>query len=393
MPLQVFSILRTSAFCGKNSIHNSNTMSVCVCVVSGGCIVTQLAILQHLFEAEYSPDISLGASGGNIAIYVSIAGDRTWSGIERIARKLTPQLLFTHRSMIPGLGKFLGLFADSVYGPGTGAGKLFQDHIHPDILNQHEVWTSTFNRSQDKAQIFCNLSQEQSKLNTNVIDTGLTHSLPAVYLNNDLDKAATVCLASASVPVLIPPVTIDNELHIDGGMGGASPLTTLYEAIVDYGRRQQQLHLTYVNIIDLEQPLQVPNCGLINAIRQAGKCAIRTLLNTDRFLAFTLLESLVCVDRDYKRYEVKVKCNLASMRYFVNIREHLKYSMLECYPGKIYELDMFNFTEADIVRLLHEAYADIYCRFIWWSRDKCQAESILRHCRHLCENGSTSLSF
>ena len=95
--------------CLKNNYaeYDENDLWVYTLPVSGGKLVSQLALLQETYDARvasmngkicgyysYAPHIVLGSSGGNVSAFIGQASDWTSNGIERNAQHINSNLFY-----------------------------------------------------------------------------------------------------------------------------------------------------------------------------------------------------------------------------------------------------------------------------------------------------------
>ena len=71
------------------------------------------------------------------------------------------------------------------------------------------------------------------------------------FSSGNIESIANSTIASASIPTVVPPQIIDGEYYVDGGVGGAPPLTIMQESILHLSKKKS-LHLIYINSFDLD---------------------------------------------------------------------------------------------------------------------------------------------
>lgn len=182
----------------------------------------------------YTPDLCMGTSGGNIALYIAISGNFTEGGIKRVVSSLSADMF--SQTWWPGPMDFiptwvLGVFEGAVYRPGYGANNLLHAFNNPENIQTYEMWNSTYNTTTKKTALFCNRNANDCFVSKFTYSPFEFKTMPLEYLNGDIQKISKTVIASASVPLLFKPVEIDGDEHADGGITYPSPLTPLQEEI------------------------------------------------------------------------------------------------------------------------------------------------------------------
>ncbi|MHB8681705.1 MAG: patatin-like phospholipase family protein [Acidimicrobiales bacterium] len=155
----------------------------------------QVGMLQALVRRGIVPDAIYGASVGAINAS-SFAGDPTPAGVERMAtqwRAVTREDVFP-QGRFPSPWRFLQQ-RESVF-PNDGVRKIIQGGLFFERL-------------------------EDSPVPLEVVATSLTDGWPQWFTEGPAEPAI---LASAALPALLPPVTIDGESFIDGGVVDNVPI-------------------------------------------------------------------------------------------------------------------------------------------------------------------------
>lgn len=347
-------------------------MQVLVLPISGGAFVNQLAILQHLCCVHFIPDITLSSSGGNVAAYVAAAADWKWPAIERIARKLTPKLFLSPWSTITPIAQTIGFFQCNLYNKGSGVYDFLSHYFTKETITKYEIWTGTFNKTKQRAQLFCNRSQEDSILDCNCIDRELIKGMDPIFAAGDIEIIARAGVASASIPGLVPAQIINDDLCVDGGVAGASPLNIMQEPILKYVKdKGKGLHIFYVNFIDLSASEEQQCKNVIDTWKGAAKNIIHYQNVIDRLSGYSLIRC-----QQGKMNKAEFICNYENLKRIRNIQQKVKYTLIEIYPKGKYEVDMINFKEEDVIRGIHQTYKNVACRFWWISPDQDNAEII-----------------
>lgn len=336
-------------------------MYVLVLPVSGGGFVTQLAIIQHLCELLFVPDITLASSGGNVAAYVAAAANWKWPAIERIARELSQDLFVRPWSGVSTLSMIMGYFKGDVYNKGSGVRDFLSQYFTTTSIMKYEIWTGTYNKNRQKARLFCNRNAKTSIMNVSCIDHDLTQSMEPIFTDGDIELIGKAGIASASIPAIVPAEKILNEDYIDGGVAGASPLTIMQEPILKHTYDNNcPLHIIYVNSVDLSSPNINPIHNILDTWKQATRDLVRSQTVIDRLAAYELLR---CYPGSMNKEEFI--CNHDNMKRIEQIQSRVKYSMLEIYPTDNFDIEIVNFSGDDVIRGIHKAYKNCKCR-LWW---------------------------
>lgn len=294
-------------------------------------------------------DLALGSSGGNVAIYLTLAGDFTQAGVEKATEKLNSNMFISSwwprplSSLLPSW--LLGYYEGSLYCQGTGVDKMFHDLFTPNTVSRLEVWTGTLNRTTNKAELFTNLPPGESKLDLTCFSCEKINAMPLNFMCRDLSKIARVSYASAAIPLLVPNIKIENYDYADGGTCFSSPLTPLQDCILStYNKdKSQGLHIDYLSSYDLEsenKPSSYKNILDNTSITLAE--IIKSLGIQDRLSGIELL-------RDGKVLFEEGCCDLSILAELLQRRQRYQQSLLELYPSKEIEINLESFTGQDIL--------------------------------------------
>ncbi|CAH6420593.1 Patatin phospholipase [uncultured virus] len=336
-------------------------MYVLVLPVSGRGFVSQLAILQHLCGSKFVPDLTLSSSGGNVAAYVVAAANWKWPAIERISRELTQDLFARPWNSVSSLALIVGYFEGNVYNKGSGVYDFLSKYFTSETITKYEIWTGTYNKSRQKARLFCNRSKDDSIMDVSCIDHELTQSMEPVFTKGNIQTIAKAGIASASIPAIVPAEIIDSEPYIDGGIAGASPLTIMQEPILKYIKdKDAPLHIVYVNSVDLSSPNLKPCHNVLDTWRQATHDLVRSQTVIDRLSGYELLRC-----QPGSMHKEEFACNYANMERVKEIQSKIKYSMLEIYPIERCDIDIVSFNGEDVINAMRKAYSKCRCR-LWW---------------------------
>lgn len=336
-------------------------MYLIVLPVSGGGFTVQLAIIQHLCEVKIVPNVILSSSGGNVAAYVASAADWKWSGIERIASKLSQNLFIKPWSNISLLSLAIGYFKGNVYDKGKGIYDFLSQYFNEFNISKYEIWTGTYNKNKQKARLFCNVSSKRTAFDISCIDYELTQSMEPVFADGNIELIIQAGIASISIPSIVPPQKIFNEEYVDGGVANASPLTIMQEPILKYLRdTDDSLHIIYINSVDLSSPKIDPIHNVIDNWKQTTHDLIRFQTVFDRLIGYEILR---CQSGNiYKR---EFNCNYENLKKVKELYSYIRYSMLEIYPKDNFDVNITKFNGDDVLCCIHKAYSNCSCR-LWF---------------------------
>jgi len=350
-------------------------MHILVLPVSGNFFPVQLSLLSELISVKYDPGIILGTSGGAVSSVISLGADWSVNGIRRLAKQLKPSLFL--RNWWPNSLSFLpswslGYFRGSVYNSGKDSRKFFRRYMTPELLTQREVWIGVANQSKDRAQFFCNLSEEESKIDVKLFESHIKigqnpHCDHLRFAGGDVDLLRKVTLASASIPTLVPPQEIEGDQFSDGGLFYASPLTPLKDCLEEL-EDEDGLHITYVNTYDIEDQKIGSSVDFYPGIFRTGAIAFATMvfsiLSQDRVNGLKMLqEDIGNLNR------ITVKGNRAILASISKFRKRVSRSFLELYTTSTANIDLTDFTPEDILEVMDSTKEEYYCRF-WWVGDE-----------------------
>lgn len=357
-------------------------MYVLVLPVSGGGFVSQLAILQHLCEIQFIPDLTLASSGGNVAAYIAAAANWKWPAIERISRELSQDLFIHPWINIVSVSMIIGYFKGAVYNKGTGVHGFLQRYFNSSTITKHEIWTGTYNKNKQRALLFCNRSAEDSIIDPSCIDHDLTQSIQPVFAGGNIQLIAEASVASASIPAIVPAQRILGEDYIDGGIAGASPLSIMHEPITKIIKeKNESLHLVYVNSVDLSNPNNNAIHNILDNWRQATSNLIRSQTVIDRLSGYELLRCQPGI-----MHKEEFPCNYDNLERIKKIQQQVRYSMLEIYPTDNFDIDIVKFNGNDIVEAIHTAYKNCRCRFWWLSPESGECDPAVCMLLDECKN-------
>lgn len=336
-------------------------MIIVIAPVSGAAFVSQLAAIKKLAEFDFIPDVILASSGGNVATYLSVMADWKWNKIEFFAEKLNSSLLFSKWSSFTPVSSILAYFKGDAYNRGTGVKKLLEENIDIDIMKKYEIWTGTYNKSQNKCQLFCNLEKKKCKLNEKYVDYDLYQMAKCEYLDHDIESTGKIITASATIPSMSPHQEYNNDLYIDGGMASSSPFPMMSNSINKYVENNDcPLHIFHLSPCNLEYNKTLTQCNnILDSMIEASSIFIKSQIIIDRSIAVNLIKQ--------KGELIKVECNTdkKKLETVLKLNTLVKYSIIEIYPQTKIKVEMTSFNGKDVVTKMNEAYDILKCR-IWY---------------------------
>lgn len=334
-------------------------VNICILPVSGGAFVTQLAALQHISLNNIIPDIFLASSGGNLSAYIASCSDMDPNMIEFNSSKLSSSIFLNPWSYSKLLSTIIGYFQGSLNNSGEGAYK-FLNECFGEKKQTYEIWTGVYNIDKKKGQYFCN--KESSILDCSNINLDLYRILPFKYCNHSLKEISDISLASASIPALVPPVVIEGDNCVDGGLSRASPLSIMGDSIFLLAN-SGPVHMFYMNPIDVDNinGTESESNNLLDSWKEATDNLVESITIGDRYSCIVLLEKIALSKN------LKVSYIESSDMGTVNKIE-TDYSVLELYPGVYHEINITSFTGDDIVSEIRSSHKDIKFRF-WYTKN------------------------
>lgn len=346
----------------------STVFNLYVLPVSGGGFPVQLAGLSETYEAlkinkglwsgskDYSPDLVCAASGGNVAAYLALAADWNIEGIYRILENVDSKLFV--RSWWPENLAFmptwmLSIFTGTLYQTGTGPSKLLEKIFNSHTIQNTEILTLTFNKTEYIPQIFSNVSPDSSLLPIQIPerDKILYDLQPIIYVNGDLVKISEVCMASAAIPLITQEQIIDDCGYGDGGISASSPLSLTKDLISQVISRENKfLHLFYYasyNLDDKENNNKFTYRGKSDLQISLLSLVHSKLLN-DRANAVELLNNLLNRPAEVTTYK-NVDTNKFAEILESNKQQHCVFVF---YPQSSEDVNIINFTFEDTKELI-----------------------------------------
>jgi hypothetical protein len=344
---------------------------------------------------EYTPDICLSASGGNVSAYIGLSGNWTDGGIKRVVKTMNSSM-FAKTWWPSPLGFLptwiLGIFEGSVYKPGHGPSQLLKAFSDSQSIQDVEIWSGTFNKTKKRSSFFCNKQASDSFISENTYNPFLFKTTPLVYMDGDIKLISKVTVASASVPILFQPVEIDGDEYIDGGVTYTSPLTPMQEELYnimkgittpaafdlvsspypipirpgDYPslsdkRDRDLLHIVYFSPYNMDNTTEKVDSTL-GADSFLSYMTDASALK-DRYTGINLLERLKLESESINMVDSRTY-GVENLNVLLSTYRNTHY-FLEIYVQKNNWIDMTNFTSQDILDKMAEAEGEIQFLFFY----------------------------
>ncbi len=347
--------------------QSAQVLQVYVLPVSGGSFPAQLAGLSLLGEnieglQPRVPDIVLASSGGNIATYLAMAGCWHWAGIERSVRQLQKCWFSRPWTAIPLLNLVYSYTRRCYRAAGLGFLEFIAKNFTSTTIQQPEVWTSAYNKTEQRGHLYCNRGREEAQLCLASNQLLVNNLDSPTYAEGNLALIADYCLASASIPHMVPPVEINGRQIIDGGVSGASPLTAMSSTLIHHPA--DVLHLTYFSYGDIESNLPSPpgNGALTEVLNTVG-ALIKSLAIADRARACAIISERLAPNQKL----TVLNCSLTSQTLILidRLRDLGGSTMLEIYSEDNTIIDVYNFDAEHVIHAMKNAREKLRARLTY----------------------------
>lgn len=322
-------------------------MIVLVAPISGGFFVNQVELISLFLESGDKPDICMSTSGGNMATYMGLLSKWDPAVLRKNALRMNDTFIVRHWgsqkwNIIPK--EVWGVLYGSLYDHGEG------DPFPPldpgrNLANETEIWTTAFNRTQNRTAYFTNRAVGTTKM---TYTTSYIRCLSLQFVNGDYPKLRNITMASAAVPGVIREVIIDGEYYVDGGMHLASPFLAFQENLRDYARTQQ-MHIVYVNCMNLDNAATAPRS---NSILSDAQWAVGQLTYGHLCSDLSAVISFICSAPGFDSTQHRIVTE-----HFTGTRENLLHvaerrknyhcTVTEMYPTHNRSIDYTSFTPSD----------------------------------------------
>lgn len=331
-------------------------MLIYVLPISGGAFPTQLSLMLSVGK---TPDLMLGASGGNVSAYLYLAS----GGDETKARDIVKHM---KKDMFIRGTEFQAFF-NGHFQRGTGVDALFNNIFTKESIVSSEIVTLVCDQNQIAPKIFSNRTKDTSFFDEELTDMDyLLYQLKRVeHLDGNVSNIATVSLASASIPGVAAPQSYNGDDYVDGGVCFASPLTPLSGYIADKLKTvKSPLQMIYFCCYDMNLISEMKS-SIVSGLGLFFKNATKRMLEISHFNAI----------QDRAR-AVEMMVELANLKYCkvqnatseITLKDKLErlsnqdYVMV-IYPHGYPEINILNFQADDILRVMDDAKNFSY--YVW----------------------------
>jgi predicted acylesterase/phospholipase RssA len=394
-------------------------MEITISPVSGGYFPAQVAAMLLMSEAGYEPKILGGSSGGNVAVYICHLGDFENDRVEKVLMEMNSRMFVRSWYESPLPSELMGFFKGSIYNMGDGGQAFLENFSNSKRIQNREIWTGTFNSTHGKAQFFCNRSHKTAILDNRCVDNKMLQCLDPIYCDGDIEIIAKVISASASIPALVPNQDINGETYEDGGLYYASPAAFMLEACRNGITRKltvESSHITNItktikstntakssstirttkitkstkspdeqelaSTVEKSSPIRIRHIVYVNSFNietsEPSKNS-RNALGVSIDATGVLVKSLLVADRRecanflFRNCEtlgqtpklITQDATLKNLTRYFETRDQWKASLLEIYPRRIFEVDITNFSGANVVKKVRDARSYLSMR-IWY---------------------------
>lgn len=368
----------------KVRVNMESPFRVWIAPISGSEFPNQLALVSEVEQAlskvnpssegseSYSPDLFMGASGGNISGYLALAGDWNYEGIVKACRSIDQSIFI--RSWFPGpLKNIIPVFIPAVlqgslYRAGTGSAEIFQTFFTKETITRCEILTLTFNQTKMSPQIFSNRTEEGSFFKStyfNQIDSICYDVDSITYNDGDIIKISEATVASYSIPLVTQPQEIGGETHADGGINYASPFTpvfkkivqNIYPSLIAQNRKLQTIYFCSYDMNDpnIDRTSFYGNSTIAKSLAQM----LQSSILQDRANVLNLLE--LCGLRLTFRQGNKI--NTPELTILLDEIKNKNYSLI-LYPTGAPHINLFNFTSQDVIDTINISRKN-YNFYLW----------------------------
>lgn len=325
-------------------------MLIFVAPISGGWFPSQLG---PIIATQQKPDLMMGASGGNIALYLAQLSDFSLEKFKTIAPEINRKM-FIQGSVVEALLR--GSFKK-----GQGIEEFFTKNYNPDeaievITLASKVGSTPIERAITPAYPVCfsNFSEEKSLIKKSYQEEKILYDFDQIIHLSDTEDIARACLASASIPHIAPPEEIQGVDYLDGGMTYASPLAIFSEQLLVLNPKKFQL--VYFTPYDTNN---FPQIFKTTPIRYR-----ETLLSVHYYILQDRASALRYINPKKRESHIGVNCEFMNnlMKKYKN-----KNYVLFVQPCKIDpEINILNFNGGDIIKNVEMAQESL-CLYIWLS--------------------------
>lgn len=241
--------------------------------VSGNLFPQQLSAMCFVFEklkqlkVVRSPKIVCSSSGGNISAYISMGSGWEKSNILNTISSFSSDIFVkAWAPFVPSIIVFP--MTKTFFRKSDDPENYINKRFNKSSITETEIWSGCFNDSEDKNELFCNLSKDESILD---IDSNLLKEMytnPPNYLDGNIEIIAKTVYASAALPYITEQVDIHDNKYIDGGLMYASPFSCLYPFIRDhYSKTSSKYQVFYFSPVMVStKPSSLVNIEILSLL-------------------------------------------------------------------------------------------------------------------------------
>lgn len=334
-------------------------MDIVILPASGSRYPYQIAIICALCDNNYEAKTIMGTSGGNLVAYLTAYSEWDKKTVLSTCREISSKLyccswVDPQFKIFPSIS--LGFFKGAAYNHNDSEichffNKLF-DHSN---ITKYDIWTGVYNQDCKKAQLFCNQYSDRTELKYR---NNYPHELclPPIYLNGDIKNITKVCVASASIPTIVPRKKILGQYYIDGGIAHSSPGSMIKRTM----KPIKSFHIIYINFTNLNKDRKMAKNGniLSTGMNAVNEMSYRMNIE-DRNNIINLLG-----DKYYfKDFELVSIQQISTILH--NAKKSIK-SVIEFYPKNTKKISITNHSSNDSLNIIKKCNDNICCR-IWWT--------------------------
>ena len=337
---------------------------VTILPISGAGCFSQMGILSRMVELGHTSEMLLGASGGNIAAYISHAADFDPQTMIDITHELRPEMFCTQ--WVPSskfISTYCGYSKGSLYNYGTDNTDFLSRHYRDTDMYSREIWSAAYDIDSQRTRLFCNKEKDQSLLKPHTLDSNIYQIEESIYAGGDMSKISKIILASASIPLMVPPQVIDGCRMQDAGLSCASPMTLMAPLF----RGKSNLHMYYINsedidITDCMIAVGGENKGMLSGLNSARGAMLKNITANDRRACY----ELVLRGEDSHKHKISdLKLDEEGWDELLRLEDEYDRTLVEIYPNKPTAMDLTSFTcdqiSDEISRVLESSTMRVWC--------------------------------
>lgn len=350
---------------------SDSALDILVAPISGPLFAAQVAGLWKLTECGYKPELCFVGSGGGVATFLGVSAYWNPSKLFAVASTLNTEC-FVSEWTSSGVKILPSALASLIHGTAykstTKGTEILNNYLSQNTSQGTEIWIAAINEKTGKVLLSCNKKREDCLIQGERLNTQLFEYEGLAYLGGDLEEISKALLASACIPVLVQPICIDGHNYVDCGVKYGSSFTPMFREVLNAARRRP-VHIIYLVGCDLSctskscQNVDEDNVGLFDHIELASHHATRSHIEYDRNMAFMII-SEDCDDEPWYR-----EFPGSDLEYIMEARQKTRRSLIEIYPSKECNLNLFKFDGDDLQSAILQYGAALKIR-AWWSGEE-----------------------